>query len=423
MIAFTLFVTLIILIALGAPIAIALVVGSSVALAFLLHLPLEVIAQRICSPALSVPLLAIPFFMLAGEIMTAIGVSEKLVAVARIFVGWVRGGLGHIAILTCTFFAGISGSGAADTAAVAAVMIPQMKKSGYEHGFSGALIAAAGALGVIIPPSILMIIYGSLAEVSIGDLFIAGIAPGILISLTLIIYTSWSAKNKVIETNIQIGDGKFSALMIILDGLPALLAPAIIVGGIYTGAFTPTESAIVAAGYAIMLGLIYRKLSFRMMLKCTRHATQMTAATMFVIMASDYFGWIAAYDLIPQSIGTLLIAISKNPYIIMLLLNILLLIVGTFFNTAAAIIIFTPIFVPALTEIGINLIYFGVVMVVNLAIGLITPPLGIDLFIVSGAGRINTNDIMEAVFPFIVILILDLALITYVPLIFGWGLT
>ncbi|TYP55451.1 TRAP transporter large permease [Thermosediminibacter litoriperuensis] len=400
---------------LGLPIAVVLGLSSIVALATYTEIPLMVVAQRMFTATDSFPLMAIPFFMMAGALMETGGISRRLINLANKIVGGLPGGLALVGIVTCMFFAAISGSGPATVAAIGSILIPAMVDAGYDLGFAAAVMAAAGAIGVIIPPSIPMVTYGVVGGVSIGSIFLGGFGSGIVVGLSLIIVAYVISKKRGYR-----GSEKRSSFIDLLkaikDAFWALLMPVIILGGIYGGIFTPTEAAAVAVVYGFIVGFfIYRELKIKDLPRIFINTAVSTSVVMFIIATAQVFGWIMTSQRIPEAIAQGFINFSSNPYVILLLVNILLLIVGCFMETNAAIIILAPIFIPLMIKIGVDPILFGIIMVVNLAIGMVTPPLGVNLFVACGIGKLTLERISKAVVPFILAMVVALVLITYIP--------
>jgi C4-dicarboxylate transporter DctM subunit len=399
----------------GLPIAVVLGLSSILALSTYSKIPLMVVAQRMFTATDSFPLMAIPFFMMAGALMETGGISRRLINLANKIVGGLPGGLALVGIVTCMFFAAISGSGPATVAAIGSILIPAMVDAGYDLGFAAAVMAAAGAIGVIIPPSIPMVTYGVVGGVSIGSIFLGGFGSGIVVGLSLLIVSYVISKKRGYR-----GSEKRSSFIDLLkaikDAFWALLMPVIILGGIYGGIFTPTEAAAVAVVYGFLVGfLIYRELKIKDLPKIFVNTAVSTSVVMFIIATAQVFGWIMTSQRIPEAIAQGFINLSSNPYVILLLVNILLLIVGCFMETNAAIIILAPIFIPLMIKIGVDPILFGIIMVVNLAIGMVTPPLGVNLFVACGIGKLTLERISKAVVPFILAMVAALLLITYIP--------
>ena len=397
---------------------IAIVLGLSAVLGIVLtqsSLPLVVVAQRMFTASDSFPLMAIPFFTLAGLLMDGGGISKRLINVANKLLGSIHGGLGMVCILTCMFFAAISGSSAATVAAIGSIMIPAMVEAGYDRDFSAAVAASAGSIGVIIPPSIPMVTYGVVSGVSIGALFLGGFGSGIIVGLALMAVVYVTSKKRGYGGNAE----KFSLKELwkaVVDAIWALLMPVIILGGIYGGIFTPTEAAAVAVAYSLIVGFfIYKEMKLKDIPRVFANASVSTAVVMFIVATATVFGWILTSERIPDAIAAAILSVSQNPYIVLLMVNGLLLIVGCLMETNAAILILAPIFLPLLIELGIDPIFFGIVMVVNLAIGFFTPPVGVNLFVTCSICDISLGKLSKAVIPFVVAMILALLLITYVP--------
>ena len=409
-----LFVSLAVCFGLGMPIAFSLGTASVATLLFGSDLPLTLAAQRLFTGTDSFPLMAIPFFMLAGELMEAGGISRRLFDFAHALVGFVFGGLAMVAVVAAMFFAGISGAAAADTAAVGAVSIPAMIRKGYKKGFAAAVQAAGGSIGVIIPPSIPMIIFGVVGGVSIGKMFMGGFIPGLLIGAGLMATSYFLSRKANYEKDEFRGYGKI--LHTFLGAIWALLMPVIILGGILGGIFTPTEAAVIAAIYGLVVGLfIYRELNLKDLPRILAKAAISTSTVMLLIATANIFGWILTAERVPQNVAAYLVTLSSSQHVIYGLILICLLIVGTFMETTASLIILTPVFLPVVQNLGIDPVHFGVVMVTALAIGMLTPPLGICLFISCNIAHIQLSEIIRYIVPFLIIMVLLLVLITYVP--------
>lgn len=409
-----LFIALVTCFIIGMPIAFSLGVASLVTLQFGSDLPLTLIAQRLFAATDSFPLMAIPFFMLAGALMDTGGISRRLVDFAHALVGWIYGGLGMVAVLAAMFFAGISGAAAADTAAVGAVSIPAMIRKGYKRGFAAAIQAAGGSIGVIIPPSIPMIIYGVIGGVSIGKLFMGGFAPGLLIGIGLMTASYFLAKKAGYKRDKRASIPEVKKAF--LNAFWALLMPGIILGGIMGGVFTPTEAAVVAALYALFAGMfIYKELKVSQLVEVFAKSAVTTSTVMLLIATANIFGWILTAELIPQSVAAYLVSLTDSPTVLYAMILIMLLIVGTFMETTACLIILCPVFLPVIQQFGIDPVHFGVVMVTALAIGMLTPPLGICLFISCNIAEIPLSQIIKYVMPLLFIMIAILFLITFVP--------
>lgn len=412
MISAAIFGSLVLLMLLRVPIALALGLSSMLGL-WLSDISMEIVAQRMLATNNSFPLLAIPFFILAGEIMSTGGMSRRLVGFASSLVSHMTGGLAAVAILSSSFFAALSGSNAATVAAIGGVMNQPMEEKGYRPQYTAATIAAAGVTGMIIPPSILLILYGVVTGVSITDLFLAGMAPGILICISMLILNRFMAAKLDIETTPF--QGRAAIWQSFREAFWPLLMPVIILSGIYGGVFTPTEAAIVAVLYGIVVGALYRELTLPALWRAFYKAVLSSAVVMFIMNAAGVFAWLITINQIPQSISAHLAGISGGPIVYLLLVNVFLLAVGCMMNAAAAIVIFTSILYPAAMSFGIDPVLFGIIVSVNLSIGTVTPPLGVDLFIASAITKVSIERIVAAIWPYILVLILDLLLITYVP--------
>ncbi|MCM3691982.1 TRAP transporter large permease [Neobacillus niacini] len=416
-----LFGTLFICLLIGVPIAISLGVSALVAIYFGSTLPLDIITQKAFTSLDSFPLLAIPFFMLAGILMGKGGVSKRLLDLATAMVGWMTGGLSMVTIVACMFFAAISGSGPATVAAIGGFMIPAMVAKKYDGGFAAAVSASAGSIGVIIPPSIPFVLYGVIGSVSVGSLFLAGIIPGLLIGAGLMI-TSYILSKKNGYKPEQVKKFNFKGVWkATSDAKWALLIPVIILGGIYGGIFSPTEAAVVAVVYALIIGkFVYKELTWQSIFESFREAVIINATTMIIIGLSVSFAYFMTLEQIPNDISGFLTELSSSPVIILIAINILLLIVGMFIDTISALVVLTPILLPIVTAVGVDPIHFGVILVANLAIGFITPPLGVNLFVASSVGKVKFERIVRAIIPFMISMIICLIVITYVPELSLW---
>ncbi|MEW9053267.1 MAG: TRAP transporter large permease [Neobacillus sp.] len=403
------------LLLLSVPIGIAIGLATLVTIFFSGSLPVEFLAKELITSVDSFPLMAVPFFILAGEIMGKGGISERLFKVANALVGNKTGGFAIATIITCMFFAAISGSGPATVAAIGGIMIPAMVRQGYDKRFATAIVAAAGSIGVIIPPSIPMVIYGVVGNASIGDLFIAGIVPGILVGLAMIVYAYiYSKKNgyRGLEGKTSIADLGSS----IWEAKWALLIPIIILGGIYGGIFTPTEAAVIAVVYGLFASMVlYRELKIKELPKVIIDSALTTATVLIIVGTATAFGRFLTIEQIPNKVAEAMLSISDNPLVLILLITVLLLFVGMIMDTLAAIIILTPILLPIVVAIGYDPIHFGILMVVNLAIGFITPPVGVNLFVASGISGVSMGTLSRAVLPFVFAMLITLLLLTFIP--------
>ena len=404
--------SMLLLLLLNTPIAIAIGVSSVAAILCQGDFSLMMVVQRLFGGADSFHLMAVPLFMFAGVIMAAGGVSQRLIDFANALVGWLPGGMAAVTIVSAMFFAGISGSAAADTAAVGAILIPAMKKSGYRSDFAAAVQASGGSIGVIIPPSIPMIIFGFLTGASIGRLFAAGILPGLLIGLSLIVVSTIIAKRNGYGMHTVFSWSEvwrtFTA------GWLALGAPVIILGGILSGVFTATESAGIAVVYGLVVGVcVYREVKIRDLGKLFTEGAVYASIVMFIITTASIFGWIAAIEEIPAKLAGNLLSITDNTTLLLLLINMVLLVAGTFIETTAALILLVPMITAMLPSLGIDIIQLGVIVVTNLAIGMLTPPMGICLIVSASLSGDRMTAISRAILPFLGILLVDLLIITF----------
>jgi C4-dicarboxylate transporter DctM subunit len=398
--------------AINTPIAIAIGAASVLGIIVQGDFSLMMVVQRMFAGTDSFHLLAVPLFMFTGTIMEAGGISQRIIDFANALVGWLPGGLAAVTIISAMFFAGISGSAAADAAAVGAILIPAMKKSGYDSDFAAAVQASGGSIGVIIPPSIPMIIFGFLTGASIGQLFAAGILPGILIGFSLILVASAISWKK----------GYFSTASFSIHrvwytfkrSLLAMGAPIIILGGILSGVFTATESAAVAVVYAIVVGMgVYGKIRLKDLFPLFRDGSIISAIVMFIIATASVFSWIAAIEDIPARLAETLLGVSQNRVVLLLLINVMLLAAGTFVETTAALILLVPMIAAMLPALGIDMVQLGVIVVTNLAIGMLTPPMGICLIVSCSISHDTIAAVSKRILPFLGILIVDLLIITF----------
>lgn len=408
--------TLIVCFLLNVPIGFALGMAALASLIASGSMPIAMIPQRMVAGANSFPLLAIPFFMLAGAIMERGGVSRRIVNLASALVGHITGGLAAVSIVACTFFAAISGSTPATAAAVGGLTIPEMEKRGYARSYASAVVASASCLGVIIPPSITMVIFGIVANVSVGQLLIGGILPGLFLSFILLCVNYVRSRQLGYPTEDRRTWGErwktFS------DAVWGLMMPVIILGGIMTGVFTPTESAAIAVVYGLFVSFfIYRELGLRDLVPIFYKASLNSAMIMLLIAAASPFGWIMTIEQVPQIASTAILGLSSNMYVIYILMLVIYLILGTFMETGAIILLVVPIFAPIAEHLGIDMIQFGVVTVIALAIGMATPPVGIALFATCGIADITIGQLTRKIIPFLIALIIGLFILAFVPVI------
>jgi len=420
MVAAVLFLSLVVALIINMPVGIAIGVSSLCAILADGRISSLYIVQQLVTSADSFPLMAIPLFILAGELMGAGGVSKRLLNVCNVFLGRFTGGLATVTVVLCMFFAAVSGSGPATVAAIGSMVVPTMLEKGYSKSFTLALIATAGSIGVIIPPSIPMVIYGVSTSTSISSMFMAGFVPGILIGFSLILMSyiyckknGWKGDERKYTAK-----EKFAAVW---DAKWAIINPVIILGGIYAGIFTPTEAAAVAAVYAFICGVfIYRELNIKDIFSTIGNACNTTGTTMVIIGCATAFTRILTIEKIPGVITSTITGMTDNKVVILLLILVLLLIVGCFMDTTPAMMVLSPILLPIAVQFGVNPIHFGIIMVVSLAIGFITPPLGINLFVAARVGRSNLETVVSGIIRFIIVMIVDLLLITFIPAISMW---
>jgi tripartite ATP-independent transporter DctM subunit len=402
------------LLAVGIPIAFVLGISSVIYL-WKAQMPYVLVSQRIFVGLDNFLILAVPLFILAGKLMNASGITRRLIEFFYIIIGHIRGGLAYVNIIASVFFAGITGAGAADTAAIGSIMIPAMKKEGYSPEYSGAVTAISSTIGPTIPPSIAMVVYGAMAEASIAKLFLAGFIPGLLLGFAQLLVAGFFARRqnfpvrqKILSVR-TVTEGFFNTIL-------AIMMPIILLGGILSGIFTPTEAAGVAVFYALIVGFfIYRELKISSFLKILFETSVLTGTILIILAMAHLFGWILAAETVPEIIANAMTSITKNPLIILLLINLLLLFLGTIMETLAAIILMTPILLPLAQSIGIDPIHFGIIMTVNLNIGLATPPLGVCLLVASPIADVSLEKIALSAVPFLLASIVVLFVVSYLP--------
>ncbi|MBO1520192.1 TRAP transporter large permease subunit [Oceanisphaera pacifica] len=399
----------------GVPIAFSLGLSGLMTVLGAGTLPVDYLAQIAFSSIDSFPIMAIPFFIAAGVFMGAGGLSSRLLALGDELVGALPGGMALTSIMTCIFFASISGSGPATVAAIGSITIPAMIARGYDKYFSATVVACAGAIGVIIPPSNPFVVYGVSAQVSIGKLFIAGIIPGLIMGVALMIITYIISKK-----NGWYGEVRKRSLATFMaaawQAKWALMVPVIVLGGIYGGIMTPTEAAAVAALYGLLVGLfIHKELTFSNLWLSTQSAASISSIIILLMAMATIFGNIMTIEQIPEAIADLILSITSNKILILLMINVFLLWIGVFMEALAAIVILTPILLPLVLAVGVNPVHFGVMMVMNLAIGFITPPVGVNLFVASGIANISISGLAKSVWTYLLMMIAVLLLITYIP--------
>ncbi len=412
--ALIMFGAMVLMIILGLPIPFAVAIGTVIGYVFL-DFPFVAIAQAMYTGVEPFPLLTVPLFVFAGSLMEQGGMARRIVGMATSLIGNITGSLGLVAVLGCTFFAALSGSGPATTAAIGAVMIPSMVKQRYDPAHGGAIAAAGGALGSLIPPSNLMIIYGIVAEQSIPRLFLAGFLPGVVASAALMLCTYLIARQRG-----YIGDGTtFSwerVYRAFLAGKWALLAPIIILGGIYSGIFTPTEAASVAVVYALIIGhFAYRELTFKKIVACLKVTAMISGAVLIIVGPAKAFGELMSLMSVPDMIGEALYGVTESPFVLLMIMSVILIITGMFLESIAQIILLTPLMLPIAVGLGIDPIVFGIIMVISCEVGFLTPPVGANLFVAARITNLGIDRISVAVIPFVFAYILILVIIAALP--------
>lgn len=402
------------LLIIGVPIFVALGAASFAYVYFIGHIPAFVVLHRMAGGVDSFPLIAVPFFILAGNLMNSAGITNRIFAFATAAVGWLRGGLGHVNVLASVIFAGMSGAAVADAGGLGTIEIKAMRDHGYDDNLSVGITAASSTIGPIMPPSLPMVIFGVMANVSIGQLFAAGFIPGLLMAVALMIYVTWYSRRKGIGRDQPFHLGTLGQTF--LAAIPALMTPVIIIGGMTSGAFTPTEAAIAACAWALFLGFVfYRSLSLRRFYKISLQTIETTASVLIIVAGASLFSWVLTITQVTTLVTSFLLGVSDNPLIILLIINILVLIVGCFMETIAAISILVPVLMPVIAHVGIDPVQFGVIMVLNLMIGLLTPPVGMVLFVLSRISGLSVERTVRATAPFLIPLLLVLAAISIFP--------
>ena len=413
-----LFIAFVILLLIGVPIAVSLGIASVLAIFFGSHMPLLLLPQKIFNGVNSFPFMAIPLFLLAGNIMAEAKISDRLVGLASLMVGRYPGGLAHVSTGASAFFGAISGSAPATTAAIGSIMIPSMKKRGYSGTFSAAVVAASGALGLIIPPSLTMVVYGVLSGASIGAMFLCGIVPGILISAVLIFTNYLIAKKNGYGAEPAVPRDQIAG--IVRESILALMMPFIILGGIYAGVFTATESAAVACLYGLLIGFfVYRTLTLKTLMKILMNTAENAALIMFLMGTANLFGFIITAEQLPQTLAKMMIGMSSSQTVIMFVILAELLVLGTFLDNVAAQVLFVPTMIGVVKALHIDPIFFGVFTIIALAVGQFTPPVGLNLFIASNIAEEKFEGVVTQVLPYLLVYIILLVLFILCP----WMLT
>ena len=403
----------------GVPVGVSLAGSSLLYILVSGDVPDFVVIHRMVNGVDSFPLLAIPFFILAGNLMNSAGITNRIFAFAAACIGWLRGGLGHVNIIASVLFAGMSGAAVADAGGLGTIEIKAMRDAGYDIDFAVAVTAASSTIGPIIPPSLPMVIYGVMASASVGQLFTAGFIPGLLMAVSLMLLVAWYAKRRNYPR-----DKSFSIRLLGITfkgAFLSLLTPIIIVGGILTGAFTPTEAAISACVYELFLGVaVYRTLTWKRLFHVSMDTIETSAIILFIVAAASIFAWILTSNRVTEHFAGILMGMTDNPILILLMLNVVLFVVGCFMETVAAITILVPVLLPIAVGVGVDPVHFGVIMVLNLMIGLLTPPVGMVLYVLSRVAGISFERCSAATFPFLLPLVAVLALITFVPSFSMW---
>ena len=403
----------------GAPIAVALGFSSAVAI-IAYDLPVHVLAQRAVNALDSTPLLAVPLFILAASLLSAIGVTQHIFDLVRMLVGRIRGAFAQVSILVSLIFSGVSGAALADIGALGKLQIDEMTRQGYKKNFAAGITIAAATIGPIFPPSIPIIIYASVTNVSTVQLLVAGIVPAIVITLALMVQVAIMARIYELPRDTVTPTLRAVAQKTVLS-LPALLAPVILIGGLLSGYFGPTEVAAVTVAYALLIGaFVYRSLTLTAIWDGLRETVESTANILFIVSMAAVFAWVLTLDQVPARAGAFLLGISDNPFVLLLLVNLLLLVVGMFLESIAAILIIAPIVAPALHQAGVDPLQLGIVFVLNLMIGLLTPPVGMSLYMVSIIAKMPIHSVIRGVLPFFIPLFVSLLVVTLVPAISAW---
>ena len=414
-----LFVLLFGMICVGIPVGIALAGSSAIFILVTGSVPEAVVAHRMVNGVDSFPLLAVPFFILAGNLMNTAGITERIFTFATALIGWLRGGLGHVNIGASVIFAGMSGAAVADAGGLGAIEIKAMRDAKYDAGFAVGITAASSTIGPIIPPSLPMVIYGVVAGASIGQLFAAGFVPGLLMAVALMLMVTWYAHRRGYPRDAAFSFSRLGSSFV--HAFMSLMTPVIIVGGILSGAFTPTEAAIAACVWALFLGLVvYRTLTLRRFLRVSFDTIETTAVVLFVVAGASIFAWLLTSNRVPEHFASLILSVSDKTWVILILMNLILLVVGCFMETVAAITILVPVLLPIATTMGIDPVHFGVIMVLNLMIGLLTPPVGMVLYVLSRVAKLPFETCVVATAPFLIPLVAVLIIVTFVPEITLW---
>ena len=404
-----------VLVLIEVPIAFALALSAVCYLLIEQTVPLTIVVQRMAPGLDSFPLLAIPLFILAGNLLNKAGIANRIFDFAQALVGHVRGSLGHVNVVASLIFAGMSGVAQADAAGLGTVEIKAMRRAGFEAPFSAAVTASSAIIGPIIPPSVIMVIYAVMAQVSVADIFLAGILPGMVIGLLLMSLIYFLARTGRITAPVYPRAAPIVVGQTFIRAIPALLAPIILVAGLLSGAATPTELGAITVIYAAALGFWYRELNWRGLLECVYDTLLTAGVLVFIISAAVPFGWVVSVNNVPAQLADFMLSLSDNRYVILFLINLLLLVVGCIMETTAILLIAVPALLPLIIALGIDPVHFGLIVVLNLLIGATTPPFGVILFIMMDIARISFGQMVRAMLPFYIPLLIALIIITYLP--------
>lgn len=402
----------------GVPVAVALGLAS---LAFVATngMPPMIVLANMVNGINSFPLIAVPFFILAGSLMNSAGITTRIFAFARATVGWMHGGLGHVNVGASVIFAGMSGAAVADAGGLGNIEIKAMRDAGYDPDFAVGITAASSTIGPIIPPSLPLVIYGVIADTSIGQLFTAGIIPGFLMAVSLMLMVAWYARKRGYPRDQRFSISRFGNTL--LHALMPLMTPIIIIGGIMFGIFTPTEAAIAAVAYSMFLGLfVYRTLNWRKVLRISMDTVETTAAVMLIVASSTIFAWILTANQVAEHFSQLMLSVTDNKVALLLIITLIVLVVGLFMETIAAITILTPVLLPVAISLGMDPVHFGIVMILNLMIGLLTPPVGMVLYVLSKVAHVSFERCVIATAPFLIPLLVVLMMLTFIPELSMW---
>ena len=409
---------LLVLMVIGVPVALALALSS---LSFVITngMPPIIVLANMVNGINSFPLIAVPFFILAGNLMNSAGITTRIFAFARASVGWMHGGLGHVNVGASVIFAGMSGAAVADAGGLGNIEIKAMRDAGYDTDFAVGITAASSTIGPIIPPSLPLVIYGVISDTSIGQLFIAGVIPGLMMAISLMIMVAFYAKRRHYPRDQEFSIRRFGSSFV--EAFLPLMTPVIIIGGIMFGVVTPTEAAIAAVAYSLILGLVvYRTLDWKKLMRVSMDTVETTAAVMLIVAASSVFAWILTANQVAVKFSGLMLSITQNPVALMLIITVIVLVIGCFMETIAAITILTPVLLPVAVSLGIDPVHFGIIMILNLMIGLLTPPIGMVLYVLSKVADVPFERCVTATAPFLVPLVVVLLLLTFIPELTMW---